>query len=218
MTSRYPKQECKSVDLDAQSITFGDATTANFQLLNGMLMGSGFWNRIGQRVSLKSIQMNMEFQWTGSGPAANNSIAYRIILFYDAQSNKTMPAVSDLLLSTLYNSTTATNSQSMINLNNRDRFLIIKDWRFSILAWPTVAQQASSAMWISSYLSTQNHLPTTKKWYIKLNGLETIYNNSTGAIGDINTGALALMILSDVSGANGNPIAMSLTARLRFYD
>jgi hypothetical protein len=183
-----------------------------------MLMGSGFWNRIGQRVSLKSIQMQMQFQWTGSGPSSTNSIGYRIILFYDAQSNKAMPAVSDLLLSTLYNSTTATNSQSMINLNNRDRFLIIKDWRFSILAWPTVASQATASNYASNYLSTQNHLPTMKKWYIKLNGLETIYNNSTGGIGDINTGTLALMILSDYSGANGNPIALSLTSRLRFYD
>jgi hypothetical protein len=208
--------EIKSCDVIAPN---GGGTQANFTFnttdqltcINLLTTGSSSWNRIGRKVSLKSVHVQGYFN-----PTTNGNVAYaqfaRMLIIYDKQPNGSLPSISDVLRDQV-NSATDSNVtlvSSGLNLNNKDRFEIIADERW-ILPGVTAAQTTG----ITTATCDEMHFEV----YRKLKGREVHFkaDSSPGVIGDIATGSLILITFGSlVSGYE--PWNAQLSARVRFSD
>lgn len=184
--------EIKNVDtnfLDVQPSSTGAVT-----LLNGMTQGTTSITRIGQKIEMTALQVKGSYSAVGGTSVANNSTYPMDLGFfavvYDKQANAAAPAWSDI-----FTDSTAINAPcGARNVNNLDRFVILRAWRVCI----TTA--GPNAEYFEHYIP-MNH--------------DVRYNTGTaGTVADITTGALYLAY------ANGNAIAnvaqsAKLTANLR---
>lgn len=196
--------EIKAIDIPFASVGFPTAGVAT--LLNSVLTGSGFWNRVGSKIEMKSVRIRLRLK----NDSTSTQDAARVLLVYDRQANATALTISDLLQSRASDGTTvATNQHVDINLDNRDRFTIIRD---QTLYLPSVTNTAG--VMTNAFPTTGNDTPFIIDWYVKLKGLVTHYKASAGGITDITTGALYLV---QISGGN-NLYSLSGNVRLRYND
>jgi len=183
--------ELKFVDA-ATSTTL--ATTGLFTspvaatLLNGLTPGSTATTRIGRKIVMKSLYLRYSLSLaatsTGGSPV-------RIIIFYDKQANATLPAITDLLEVSNFNSTN--------NLSNRDRFVVLCDH-------------------VSEPVSVQNNFTVTGSLYKKLS-LETMFNTgAAGTIGDITSGSVFITFATAVGGIGVAGAELNWRTRIRFDD
>jgi len=169
------------------------ATAGTVTLLNGVATGTDFTNRIGRKVCWKSILMNGVL--TPTDATSNVSLA-RIMLVWDSQPNGALPAITDVL--------NAAVPTAPMNLNNRDRFRVLLDKRFVLGPYNTTATQS-----VASNIIREHHM------YKKIN-LETIFDGTTNAIGDIQSGSLFLLTIGNQTSPEGANWTASI--RLRFTD
>jgi len=104
--------------------------------------------------------------------------------------------VTDVLL--------ASTAYSPLNLNNRDRFRVLMDKFCPMGAYNNVATTAVA----------DRTVQLVKK-YLKLN-LETIFDGTSAAIGDIQTGAIFMLCIGTNGVAAGSSLGCQI--RLRFVD
>jgi len=189
-TSMRSISEAKVKDVDPAS--YNTDTTGTITLMNGIATGSDFTDRIGRKILMKSIYIRGVFRMEGTNALSTLS---RLLLVYDMQTNGVAPAITDILKSA--------NSQSQLNLNNRDRFKILMDKQVAIGGQDIAAGGYGS--------------PTTvalKKF--KKCRLETIYGGTLSTVGSINTGALWLISIGDQAAGSAAEFAGSI--RVRFID
>jgi len=171
-----------STNLTAASLAFSTP-----QLLNGVATGSSATDRIGRKIIMKSVYLRATVR-AGTGSAGASPI--RCIIFYDKQANAAAPAATDLLLANEFN--------SMNNLSNRDRFVVLSDE-------------------MTEPVGTQIEQARAHVVYKKIN-LETLFNaGSAGTIGDITSGSLYIMFAqtSDIITVAGQVV---YRARVRYTD
>jgi len=163
--------------------------------------------------------MMRSLHFVGQVQASGNSGAgvpeyLRHMIVYDRQPNGAPPAIADLLLDYFNNGTTQTNSFSGINMNNADRFVVLRDMRVHI---PTNAGGQPSAQ--SQAIEAFDANKVNINEFILLKNLETHYKSTTNpaAIGDIATGALWFVQFGSASAATC-AYAVDWTARLRYTD
>lgn len=186
--------ELKFVDTSgtAVNIPFVGAIT----LINGVAQGSDFNNRIGRKSINRSILTNITFYPSTSGTGASQGDFVRVMIVYDMQTNSgTTPNITDIL------ATADVNSPN--NLNNRDRFRILMDKRYTF--WPTA--------YATGALANGNNGIT--KWchnYKKMH-LDTIWSGVNSSVGNIQSGALFFLYIS-----KGGFVNMDYYFRTRFYD
>ena len=94
-------------------------------------------------------------------------------------SSATVPNITDIL--------TAATSISHLNLNNRARFVVLRDHMVAYGALSTTATQTYSAAPGAGELD----------WYVRLGKSKTIFSGTTGAIGSIASGSLLLLTIGD---------------------
>jgi len=159
------KPEVKNVD-NYYQFTFSGVGTAT--LLNGMTIGTDASTRIGRQVVAKSIQMRGVVTVDA---AVTVPVLYRLICFYDSQSNGTAPAASAVLAD-------ATNvlraCTSPYNLGNSKRFKILWDHTDTL----------------DSGQGTSNF----ESFYSGINKYQQFAVTSNGNITDITTGAVHYML------------------------
>ena len=117
--------EIKALDV---GISMGFDQAGSIAALNLIQAGSSFFNRIGRRIEMKSLQLNLQIN--PIPPTANEfypSQTIRLLIVYDSQTNGAFPAISDILQSTSQAGVNQTSNYALLNLNNRDRFTIIRD-------------------------------------------------------------------------------------------
>lgn len=210
---RAAAQEIKSVDVVNPNGT-GVAgvwtlnTTATITALNLITSGSASWQRVGRKVHLKSVHIR---GYVNIGNPVAQEDYGRMMVVYDKQPNGALPTIQDILLDQINSGTDVSLSQRLsgINLNNRDRFEILRDQQFWLP--PTANTSFTLAPGVA--------FPMTIKMFIDLKGRETTYraDSSPGVIGDISTGSLLLITFGNyASGTEGYNLA--LTSRVRFYD
>lgn len=190
--------------IDSATATHAVNTTGDFTLLNGCVQGSDYTNRIGRKIVMKSLYIRGYTCPEPSTAGAGGSVAQqaRMIIFMDNQPNGAAPAVTDLL-------NTAT-STSQLNLNNRDRFKILRDQTFVLSP-----QQYSAANVLAA---TGSPAVADVNCYAKLRH-ETIFNaGNAGTIGDINSGALYMFWIGSNSSGVGTDAVAVVSARVRFLD
>lgn len=168
------------------------AAFAGFTCLNAIGQGSAFYERVGSKIVIKTIQLNANVYC----PATYSGVV-RVALVYDRQSNGAAPAITDVFNSYTFSGTSGLIDGSGINMQNRSRFQVIRDQFFNLDA----AQ------------SLFHHI----KWFCK-GRWEVEYKSNTGAITDIATGSLLLFAWLGIPGGAGNPVLADVVARIRYYD
>jgi len=142
-------------------------TTGSVTLLNGMTQGASASQRNGRQIQMKSLQI------TGLMSAGSTgTLAYgRCAVVLDLQANAALAAITDV-----YDAITTT---TLRNISNMPRFRVLYDSGIVPIQGSSAAPNSGSSV----------SLPLYKKINIPVQ-----YNvNSTGAIGDIQTGALLFL-------------------------
>lgn len=213
----YPGQmrrlgkEKKSIDLPFN--VYAIDTTGVFTPINLIRTGSTFNNRIGRKIELKSVRVDGMLDVIR---ASTEKDYIRIMIVYDRQPTGALPAISDLLQDTDQATQNSTNSLSHPNVNNVDRFSILRDYR---IIPPMISSFTSAAVY-----TVQNDIdpisPTYKiDCYVKLKGLLTQYkaDSAPAVIGDIATGTLYLVTVGALSSGQ-EAYQLQANIRLRFED
>jgi len=191
--------------------------------LNLIQPGAGFYNRIGRRIYMKSLMLDINIEPLS---VARNSVSdtCKIAIVYDAQTNGAIPTQGDIWLDYDQAGNQNANALSSVNLNNRDRFLVLRHWTLDLPAITNTATGVptntfpSEIQMVSAGGSSKygGHI----REYIKLKGLVTQYKADSNpcTIGDISTGALYLVVLAtNVAGTEGYSIP-EWNSRLRYYE
>lgn len=203
------QHELKALDVPVASYSL--STTAAITPLNLIRTGSTFCNRVGRKVEMKSIRI------TGQVSALRTSINedyLRIMIVYDRQTNGTLPAIQDVIQTTDQAAANTSTAFSGINLNNRDRFIMLRDTRIP-MPQTTITAGVLTNLGFSDPVTTLCNIDM----YVKLKNLVTQYkaDSSPAVIGDIATGSLLLITLSDsLAGLEG--FVFEAESRLRYID
>lgn len=175
--------EKKNIDDQTSKWTTG-VTTWVINALNDVAQGVTAQTRIGRKILMKSLLVQGYITVTGS-PAIP-----RIVIVYDRQANGALPAATDIF--------TSNTVMAAMNLDNRDRFLVVAD----IFPGDDSENLTGNSAGNFGY-----------KRFIKMN-LETIYSGNAGTIADITSGSL--LICTNLNGGTlSNETGIQ---RIRFVD
>jgi len=136
-------KEKKVIDLVAAVYAFTIPTAPPTPtLLNGCIAGSQNYNRIGRKINMKSLQFRGMIAAATVATAADDQLC-RIVIVYDKQSNGAAPTWANVVQSQSIAGTTSSATSDMVNLDNRDRFTIVRDKFFPMAAQVPTATQAA---------------------------------------------------------------------------
>lgn len=213
---RTTKVEIKTCDVlpNGQDIS----TTPQYDLLNGIQSGPDFNQRIGRRIHMKSIAFRGQIRWVDKG--ASNTAAgdfLRIMVIYDRQPNNNLPVLSDIILSVDQIGNTSSSAYDGLNMNNSDRFLVLRDRIIT-----TQTQQGGAATNSVEPMQASTASPSSK-WefndFIKLKDLETKFSGTATPVtaAQITEGSLFLVCFGNKASAAAN-YNLAFQARLRYID
>jgi len=187
-------------------------TTAQISILNAVTIGSSMWNRVGRKVSMKSVYVQGFITASGNNATVSDQFA-RIMIVYDKQPNGALPSISDVL----QDQTNGAGDQhqttpfSGLNLNNRDRFEVIADERLYLPGYTATTGVAGNV----TATADKEHVEIFRK----LKGREIHFkaDSSPGVIGDISTGSL-VMITYGNQASGSEAWALFANVRVRYTD
>lgn len=229
MRSQGRKGEVKAVDWPyngtVQPILVNALPQQTAQALNMISAGSSFYNRVGRRIEMKSLHLHGKII-PSVGAAANlnansaNTPEYvRVAIIYDRQTNGALPNPADIFQNTDQQGNQYNTVYSDVNLNYRERFLILMDERRVLPAVPPAGTTVIPQIGDNNGLTDGSfHINR----FIKLKGLLTHYkaDSSPAVVGDISTGGLFILVFGESSAGAPNTYQYEFfgTARLRFDD
>lgn len=201
--NKRPQTELKCFDKGQTNQDF--TTASNASVLNNVVQGSEVYQRVGRKIYMKSVRIRGYLQSLSS-----SGLDYgRIILLYDSQANAALPALADILQNS--NAGAATYATTNMNINNRERFRVLRDLPIS-LSPVTNTGGVLTNFTIGDPIKQSYNIDL----FVDLKGLESIYNaTSGGTIADITSGSLLLFV---ISAAGTSQWTFSYTSRLRYYD
>lgn len=220
---RGARGETKAVDLPASGATLTTAiasagsnpTSKSFTLIQE---GAGFWNRIGRKVAMQSLQITGQIAPT-TGVSALSEETLRIIIFYDKQPNG-VAATWNQVVQAYDNAGTATNLiYDGVNLDNRDRFVILRD-RKIVMPQTSAAGIATGPPYGASIgtVGAKDGSDGGSVWkeFIKLGNMEAQFNGTANpaTVAQVATGNLGIVF----AGGVGGQYTIVASARLRFQD
>lgn len=187
---RASPQEVNYVDLGQAN--YGFNSTGTITLLATIAQGASVNQRIGKRAYYKSLLIRGWIQ--NLSAAIFNNVT--ILIIYDKRPTGALPAITDVL--------TFAFPTAFMNDNNTSRFEVIRRMDYTLIgntATPSTGEEVKSI-----------------DEYIKLNRRPIIFESAgTGAIGDIDSGALYMITLGNT--ASGTAAATStLNFRTRFTE
>lgn len=214
--------EIKYIDTAENNLDI--TTDGEVYCVNLISEGSGPNNRIGRKIEMLSLQMQGRL-----GPIETNNQnltqSGRILIVYDRQPNgaASPPNIVDIIKNQYYGSVDVTGKyNSFVNMDNRDRFQIIRDIRFST---PSVTRTGTTPNRSDEIIQgTSIHGNGTGdefqfNQFIRLGGYITQYNSTaeTPVIANISTGSL-LVVGVGTAGPGAAGWSPQLTFRLRYRD
>lgn len=173
---------------------------ATGDVLNSVLFnitqGSGESDRIGRKITVKSMYVRGNILLPAATDINNTQDELRVIIYQDKQSNGAAAAVTDIVQNA--------DLRSFLNLANKNRFRILADKNYVILA-PGVGGNGTTHSVGAAGKHYKISLP-------KLN-IPVEYTASTGAITDLASNNIGVLTFSK----NGL-ITNTWRCRVRFYD
>lgn len=189
-------------------------TTGTILPLNLIQVGSSMFNRIGRRIEMRSVRFTARLDVLAVTRDADTDYA-RIAIVYDRQTNAAIPAITAVFQDTTQDGTNSTNAMSGVNMNNRERFVVIMDKRFGL---PNTTNTAG--VLTNTYPNGDSqHIVIDE--FRKMRGLTTHYgaDSNPAVIGDITTGALYIITLTSVHAAGAEQFALNpWNVRLKYID
>ncbi len=167
------------------------STTGSIFLLNGVSAGTANFNRIGKRMKMRSLYLQLAFNKDITAPTKTDYV--RVIVLLDRQTNQALPFVDDVLILP-GSGVPLTEMLSPNKLDNSKRFVTLYETRIALQ---------------KDFLEGR-----LLKKYIRLSQT-VIYDNAGGIVADINTNSLVLMVIGSVVTGSSVP-TFSGTVRLRF--
>lgn len=210
-----PAMALKSVD--ALSTGAVQSTTTP-QVLIVPLLGSAFFNRLSNRTRAVSLSLTGRIIPTKTNAAAFGSSYMRILIYYDRQSNGANPSQADVLTDTIAAGTAAAViPESNLNINNRDRFMVLRDRKVLLPAVGALGVSPGGLEEVTC-LNDIGKGGLAYQEFIKLKGLESLYNSTNGGtIGDISAGAFGILVFN--ADNSGSPAwAFTVQTRFKFLD
>lgn len=195
---------CSPATLAIGASSAGDSGTPtnpnSYFLINGISQGTDATTRIGRKIKMKSLQIrwtvSTQLPATGLNPAGLVAGDVRVLVVYDRQCNGVLPAVTDILQSGTVSCVT-----SPMNLNNRERFIVLVDKFF--------------------HLDPQGPGSHVFRCYRKIpaSAQDVIFNaGNAGTIADIVTGAVIVVTATTVQATVAGAIDGNMYTRIRFLD
>ncbi|AUM61631.1 capsid [uncultured virus] len=185
-------RELGYVDLALTGFNFD--TTGSIVLLNTVAQGASVNQRVGKKIRMKGIQCRGIHQ--NNSAATTNDCA--VLIVYDKRPTGALPTATDILVSA--------NSFAFNNDANAGRFQILKRHDFCLNGNSSAAANQLDTMSMSA------------DFYLDLKGLEVVYKAAaTGAIGDIEQGALYCITVGNNTAGTGGATGF-MGFRLRFLD
>lgn len=193
-------------------------TTGSVVPLNLIAAGSSFFNRVGRKVEMLSVELAFQFGIVSQTVTTPQDWA-RILIVYDRQTNGANPTISDILQDSDSLGANSFSVTAGLNLNNRDRFLVIYDERIQLPGLTNTAGVLTN-IYPNSF-GGRNGMSSgygNIHIYRKLRGLVTHYkaDTATPVVGDIATGGLFIITLGAL--ATGNFQVSPWKSRLRYID
>lgn len=189
-------------------------TTGTILALNLIQVGSSMFNRIGRRIEMKSVRFTARLDTLAVTRDADTDYA-RIAIVYDRQTNAALPAITAVFQDTTQDGTNSTNAMSGVNMNNRDRFVVIMDKRYGL---PNTTNTAG--VLTNTYPNGDSqHIVIDE--FRKLRGLTTHYgaDSNPAVIGDITTGGLYIITLTSVNASGAEQFVLNpWNVRLKYVD
>jgi len=204
--------EKKSVDTDTDTWNFD--STGTITLIGATSAGAGRWERVGRKLNYRSVHIKGCIRCTSAGAGTVANSFNRLVLVYDRQPNKNTPAISDILSDVTAAGGVVSHAMAGVNLNNSQRFLVLRDAKINLPAASASAPQQTQ--W-NAVTDPQADGDGVVDWYVKLRDLPCEYAGDTAAIGSISSGALFLLSISDEVAANRQFVFRGAT-RTRYVD
>lgn len=201
-----------TVDTQPQQALNLNSNTASVQAFSLIQQGAGISQRIGNKVSLKSLRLRLRLVATGN--AQTSPIQARVMVLYDRNPNGAYTAANSILSTSLQaNTIGAGTADSEINPNFMERFVCLMD-RY----WMCPTFDAAG---LTNTIGPtgEGQYPWIINEYVKLRNLEVIYTGTANpmTIAYHTTGALMILTYSTVA-AGADPWCLMGSARLRFRD
>jgi len=199
-TQRLGAPDKKYLDKVFAAATVPAAGGVTDCLLLGLIAGNTDNSRVGNHLTMTNISIHGEvYVESDAGFVVSDATAFddvRIIVVYDKQSNGTAPAITDVL--------NTADINSFRNMNQLDRFIVLKDKRMSL----------HTNLTFEGSTSVRNAImPSIFKFNKKVALPVDFADATTATIANIKTGGLFVMAIS----RNGLA-ATHLTTRVKFLD
>lgn len=176
---------------DLASASYALDTTGSITLIATIAQGAATTQRVGKKIMLKSIQMRgFAFSNTATTVAEGS-----YLIVYDKRPTGALPAITDILVSI--------NSTAFNNDTNSGRFQIIRRQDFCFAGNSTAPATGKEIFPADDYIKIRKPI---------------VYKAAaTGAIGDIEQGALYL-VTCGASAAGTGAATLTVGFRTRFID
>jgi len=218
MQRSYGRQtgELKGCDIlltQAAPIINTTGSNANIMLLNGIAPGTASYNRVGRKLTFKSLRLKgcVEFTSTPSATGVQFGNFVRMVVVWDKQPTGTIPTWETVFGYTLENASEASTILAPVRYDNMSRFSVLKD---TVIEYDV---QPSSPV---STASVTEQVPFD--CYVNLGNKVTTYGgqNVPTTIADIATGALYVMWRAHINNAGQQVASVSNVSvgRVRYVD
>jgi len=205
--------ELKGVDSNVNdaSVLATTNTNAGIVVLNLVQQGNGSWNRVGKKITMKSVRIRgIATSTTINNATQIQNNVMRMTVVYDKQpSSGAIPTFDQIFGNTAQDGAETSRFLDGLRFDNTGRFQVIKDQ----LVTSDMAEFSGAAGLV------EYDIPFDM--FINLKGLDTIFSGQSNpmTIADISTGALYFIARADSSTATTNLFSIkSSTTRLRYYD
>lgn len=182
---------CKAVDFyqDREVKGRGDILFADqrVKLLNGIEIGAGPYQRVGNMVQVKEISWDC-YVYPNPGGINVLTDAFKLAIVYDRQPTGSLPTYDDIFQQQFSDGSTDNQPLSPQNVNNIDRFFVFRDMKW------TLSPMLDQELELGPFPTTVNTYGTAKRGNMMSDkvltpGLTTVFSGSGYGIGDITTGA-----------------------------
>ena len=187
---RATPQEVNYVDNPGN--TYYNNTTGSVVLVATIAQGASTNQRIGKRAYYKSLLIRGTWQASTGTTVADATC----LLIYDKRPTGAMPAITDIL--------TAASSRAFMNDNNTGRFEVIRRWDETFIGNITTPTTGKEARTFDEYIPLKRR-PITFE------------SAGTGAIGDIDSGALYFVTVGNLLSP-GDAANITVSFRTRFTE